>query len=179
MSLAYAILGFLAKSPQTGYDLKTRCFDPSVNYFWAADQAQIYRTLDKLTEDGLVQNEIEYQDTRPNRKVYHITEKGRAELKRWLKTSIPLPMRREPHLVQLFFSDVLSNEEVIALLEEQIRLHRQLHAEYNHIPLPPLDAPMEREDLFGRFTLEFGLRLEQMQIEWLEACIARLREEKT
>src|SRR5258705_13680872 len=54
MSLAHAILGMLQTRPMTGYDLKVECFDNSIAHFWQADQAQIYRTLDKLAEDGLV-----------------------------------------------------------------------------------------------------------------------------
>ena len=47
MSLGHAILGFLNREPMTGYDLKTRCFDDDAAHFWTADQAQVYRTLDR------------------------------------------------------------------------------------------------------------------------------------
>lgn len=177
MSLAHAILGFLHTYPMTGYDLKTQQFDQSVNYFWAADQAQIYRTLDKLAEQGFVQNEIQYQENRPNRKVYHITEQGREEMRRWLTTAIPPAQLRVPHLVQLFFSAGLSKHSVIALLQQQLEFHRQMQAEYKAIPLPPFeDALATRQEMFSRFTLDFGLRYETMYIEWLKACIERLSE---
>ena len=52
MSLEYAILGFLNYQPFSGYDLK-KLFDTSVRHFWPADQSQIYRTLARLTEQGL------------------------------------------------------------------------------------------------------------------------------
>jgi PadR family transcriptional regulator, regulatory protein AphA len=177
VSLAHAILGFLEKTPLTGYDLKTICFDGSVNYFWAADQAQIYRTLDKMQEQGLVESKLEYQENRPNRKVYHITESGRAELTRWLRASQPLPAKREPFLVQLYFSAEQPQEEVIGLLQQQMALHRELLAQYVQVPLPHFDNPdINREEMFARFTLDFGLRLEKTYIEWLEACIKRLHE---
>ena len=48
MSLDAAILGFLREHPRSGYDLKTRCFDDATKDFWTADQAQIYRTLERL-----------------------------------------------------------------------------------------------------------------------------------
>jgi len=50
MSLAYAILNTLQQKEMTGYDLKTSCFDQCIAHLWPADQAQIYRTLDKLVE---------------------------------------------------------------------------------------------------------------------------------
>src|SRR5258707_14862615 len=116
MSLMHAILGFLSYKPQTGYDLKTEAFDDSVAHFWPADQAQIYRTLDKLTEQGLVESRIEIQQERPNRKVYQITEAGRAELEAWLQTFQPVPPHRDPFLVQLFFADELPNDAILEQL---------------------------------------------------------------
>ena len=56
MILARIILGFLALSPMTGYDLK-RHFDSTVGHFWSADKAQIYRTLAQLVADGLAEVE--------------------------------------------------------------------------------------------------------------------------
>jgi PadR family transcriptional regulator, regulatory protein AphA len=56
MSLDYAILGFLNYHPYTGYDLK-KIFDSSVHHFWSADQSQIYRTLARLTDQGLARME--------------------------------------------------------------------------------------------------------------------------
>mgnify|MGYP003565227123 CR=1 FL=1 len=52
MSLKYAILGILNAFPMTGYDLKHQAFDATVRHFWPADQSQIYRTLNRLTERG-------------------------------------------------------------------------------------------------------------------------------
>lgn len=175
MSLPHAILGFLQKEPMTGYDLKTACFDQSVAYFWPADQAQIYRTLDKLADQGFIESHVEIQDERPNRKVYQITESGRAELARWLRTAAPLTAYREPFLVQLFFADQLSNAEAIALLKAQMAAHRERLALYHTIPLPSLDDPAtDRSGVFQRFTLELGLRSEEAVIQWLEDTIAHL-----
>ena len=83
MSLDYAILGFLNYQPCSGYDLK-KLFDTSVRHFWQADQSQIYRTLARLLEQGLAEQEIIEQDDRPDRKVYHITGPGRQALRNWL-----------------------------------------------------------------------------------------------
>ena len=176
MSLAHAILGFLNRRPLTGYDLKVACFDPSVAYFWPADQAQIYRTLDKLNEQGYVESTLEYQDDRPNRKVYSITASGRAELRQWLITPQPLPIHREPFLVQLFFGNELENADIIRLLEGQLALHQQQLATYRAIPLPAVDAPsMSRMLILQRLTLDMGISTEQMCIKWLEDCIEVVR----
>src|SRR5512139_1650768 len=102
MSLEFAILGFLNYHPYTGYDLK-KIFDSSIRHFWPADQSQIYRTLAHLTDQGYVEMEKIPQADRPDRKVYHITDGGRAELLRWLSASPPLGEPRSAPLVQVFF----------------------------------------------------------------------------
>ena len=83
MSLQHAILGFLNYNSLTGYDLK-KILDTSVRHFWAADQSQIYRTLNRLSDRGLVEMEIINQSERPDRKVYSITKAGRDELRDYL-----------------------------------------------------------------------------------------------
>ena len=88
MSLEFSILGFLHYHPYSGYDLK-KAFDTSVRHFWSADQSQIYRTLGRLTEQGLVEMEVVEQTERPDRKVYHITQAGREALSRWLRSTMP------------------------------------------------------------------------------------------
>src|SRR5688572_3144470 len=125
MSLPHAILGILQYYPMTGYDLKTQFFDESITHFWSADQAQIYRTLDKLAEQGWVESQLEIQQDRPNRKVYSITETGRTELRRWLTTDQPLHAVREPLLIQLFFAAQLPNETVVEMLQRQLMAHQE------------------------------------------------------
>jgi len=58
----------------TGYDLKTSCFDQCIAHLWPADPAQIYRTLDKLVEQGWITWHSQIQLDRPNRKVYSVTK---------------------------------------------------------------------------------------------------------
>lgn len=73
MSLEYAILGFLQYKPIFGYDMK-KMFDASIKHFWSADQSQIYRALNKLTNEGLIDIKLIIQDNKPNSKIYNVTE---------------------------------------------------------------------------------------------------------
>jgi PadR family transcriptional regulator, regulatory protein AphA len=173
MSLAHAILGMLHIRPMTGYELKVECFDNTVAHFWQADQAQIYRTLDKLAEDGLVSSEIEIQTGRPNRKIYSLTGTGQAELTRWLHEPQPLPVQRQSFLVQLFFAEQLPDADVLAMLRQQLALHREQLARYQAIfetVFKPL-KPMPRHLQLQLFTLNMGMQQEQAYIGWLEDCI--------
>ena len=172
MSLAHAILGLLQQEERTGYDLKTSCFDQCIAHLWPADQAQIYRTLDKLVEQDWITCTVEIQHDRPNRKVYSVTEAGKAELIRWLQCPQPLPTVREPLLVQLFFAAQLPNEAIIHLLEQQIAARHEKLAECETIELPTLgDKSASREQIMQRLVLELVIRREQAYIDCLKTAI--------
>lgn len=176
MSLAYVILGLLQQQERTGYDLKNECFNQCIAHVWQADQAQIYRTLDKLEAQGWITSTVEIQHDRPNRKVHCITEAGEAEFARWLQTHQPLPILREPLLAQLHFAAQLPNEAIIHLLEQEFAARCKKLAECEAISVPFLDneaAP--REQKMHRLVLELVTRREQTYLDWLKDAIKVIR----
>jgi len=178
MSLPHAILGFLSYQPMSGYDLK-KMFDISVQHFWPADQSQIYRTLQQLADKGWAELEVVAQEDRPDRKVYHITEAGRAELRRWLTGPLKAQDQRSPHLVQVFFAGQLSDDEILPMLEGRAAAMRGLLERYAQVPAlcqpykETIGAP--RDVFFWMLTLECGVRMAQAQLEWLESVISRIK----
>ena len=175
MSLAHVILGLLQQQERTGYDLKTQCFDDCIAHLWQADQAQIYRTLDKLETQGWIICTLEIQHDRPNRKIYRITEAGEAELTRWLQTHQPLPVLREPLLVQLYFAAYLSDEAIVHLLEQEFEARRKKLAECEAIAASTLgDLQRSREQKLHRLVLELAIQREQTYLDWLKGAIATL-----
>ncbi|MFN6515418.1 MAG: PadR family transcriptional regulator [Nostoc sp. CreGUA01] len=179
MSLAHVILGLLQQQAMTGYDLKTSCFDQCIGHLWPADQAQIYRTLEKLVEQGCITCNIEIQSDRPNRKVYSVTESGEAELVRWLGIHQPLTIVREPLLVQLHFAAQLPNEIIIHLLEQQLAARNERLAKCENIDLPLLgDESASREELMQRLVLDLAIRREQTYIDWLKIAINVISQQK-
>lgn len=171
MSLPHAILGLLTLSPMTGYELKHQAFDHSIAHFWQADQAQIYRTLTTLVEAGWVDVTVEIQQERPNRKVHSITEAGREELQRWLLTRQPLPVHREPFLVQMFFAGSLDRQTVLDHLAYQRAQHEAVLERYRQIPLDGReDSRLARDHSFWQLTLDMGMAMEQMYLDWLTRC---------
>jgi PadR family transcriptional regulator, regulatory protein AphA len=178
MSLDYAILGFLNYHPYTGYDLK-KIFDTSVHHFWSADQSQIYRTLARLTDAGMVRMEKQPQEDRPDRKVYHITEQGRAALLKWLAGPPPMEAPRSASLIQVFFAAQLSDEEILAKFEGFAALMRMLLERYDQVPdqITPYQEEIHspREHFFWMLTLENGVRNMRANLEWAESVIARIQ----
>lgn len=175
MSLPHAILGFLHYVPMTGYDLKTQAFDQTVAHFWPAAQPQIYRELERLEQQGWVVRQVEPQEGRPNRHVYHITPAGEAELTGWLAGYQPPPAHREAFLIQLFFAAQLPNAAIRQILQQQLLAHQQRLARLQQIDIPVTPDPLiRRTELLTGMTLDFGLRLEQTYIAWLQDCLRQL-----
>jgi DNA-binding PadR family transcriptional regulator len=180
MSLAHVILGLLQQQERTGYDLKTECFDDCIAHLWQADQAQIYRTLDKLESQGWITCTVKIQHDRPNRKVYRITKAGEAELARWLQTHQPLPVLREPLLVQLYFAAQLPNEVIISLLEQELEARREKLSDCDAIDVSASDDSMAlRDQTMHGLVLELVKRREQTYLDWLEKAIATIRSQLT
>lgn len=132
MSLSHAILGFLNHRPYSGYNLK-KVFDASVRHFWPADQSQIYRTLSRMSQNGWTETEIIRQESRPDRKLYHITAAGREELHRWLTTPLPPEPQRSADMIQVFFAGELSDEEALEIFARAAENIRAGMAQYQQI----------------------------------------------
>lgn len=178
MSLEHAILGFLNYKPYSGYDLK-KFFDTSVRHFWPADQSQIYRTLSKMSENGWVDIEVIPQETRPARKVYHITSIGRQELRNWLVTPLLPEENRSAEMIQVFFAAQLSDEEILAMFEHTAMVMREGLEHYAQIP-GTIEAYAEyttspREFFFWMLTLEVGVHTLKSNLVFLESLIERIR----
>jgi DNA-binding PadR family transcriptional regulator len=178
MSLDFAILGFLNYHPQSGYDLK-KTFDVSVKHFWSADQSQIYRTLSRLTKQGLVEVEKIRQEDRPDRKEYHITEEGRTALIEWLAGPPPVGEPRSAPLIQVFFMGQLSDEEALERFESFAQIMRMVLTRYDAVPEAIEEiyqgVESDRERFFWGLTLENGLANMRANLEWAESVIERIR----
>jgi PadR family transcriptional regulator, regulatory protein AphA len=116
MSIEHAILGLLSIYTLSGYDIK-KMFAGSVALNWSGNNNQIYKTLLKLHEQGLVNCEIQIQETSPARKLYSITDQGVEELRKWVLADPQIPQVRNSFLIQLAWADLLTTAELDNLLE--------------------------------------------------------------
>ncbi|MGF1503593.1 MAG: PadR family transcriptional regulator [Anaerolineae bacterium] len=175
MSLDYAILGLLSIQPMTGYDL-SKHFDSTVRHFWPATQSQIYRHLGKLDDKDWITPEVIPQANRPATKIYHLTETGERALHKWLATAHPLQESREPFLIQVLFANNLSYDEIAEVfaaemtsIEDQLRVYEGIYTHWLH-----RSAPDQRGLYFRLLTLEFGLRSNQVYLDWLRSIHQRI-----
>lgn len=178
MALEHAILGFLDREPMTGYDLKTRCFDTAVGHLWTADQAQVYRTLDRLAARGLVRSRLVPQRGKPDRKVFAITASGRSALSEWLRTPEDPGPLRDPMLLHLALSSGLPDEEILGLLGHARDVYMARLASLrveSATAAPACAAPTPRDAELHSLTLSAAISNARTAVDWVDDCIDRVR----
>ncbi len=175
MSLHHAILGLLETFGQmSGYDLKQH-FSATVSNIWEADLSQIYRSLDRLEVELFVASTPDPTSGR-GRKIYAITDNGRAHLHEWVQQDLQLEVIRNPALLQIFFSRHTPPER----FRQQILDYRQkfieLASNYDQIETMLIDliAKGWENAFFQHLTLLLGKHYTRSTIEWCDEVLARL-----
>lgn len=178
MSLKHGILGFLNYGSMSGYDL-SKAFGSSVQFFWHAQNSQIYLVLDKLEKEHLITHETVMQSDRPNKKVYTVTEDGRQEFLNWLSGTRENATNefKSAFLMKIFFSGNLPPSENLARLKK----FQADCADYlNNMASIPKSIDHYRESvdsyaaLYWGFTADFGHRYLNMCMDWAGDCIRKL-----
>ncbi|MEE1622060.1 PadR family transcriptional regulator [Zafaria sp. Z1313] len=174
MILARLILGLLSLAPMTGYDLKKH-FDSSINHFWNADKAQIYRTLSQLVADGLATVRTVPQENYPSRQEHHITDAGREALHAWLTGPLERQPEREPFLGRVFFAGSLERADVVELLRARRLEAQELRDAYRVLraELEPA-ALADRRSYLMAATLDNGIIHVEAELDWLASVEGNL-----
>lgn len=175
--LKYALLGFLNYVPMTGYQLK-QYMDSSTAHFWHAKLSQIYGTLKALEAEGLITSVVQEQETRPDRRVYTITEAGQRAFSEWLNDPlVETEQVKSSLLLKLFFSARLDPETLIAELRLQHSLHRRQAETYRTETRAVIEGiaaqnpEVQKDAILWEATRRFGEMYEDMYVRWLEETI--------
>jgi PadR family transcriptional regulator AphA len=187
---AYVILGLLSiEGRQSGYDMR-KTIQGSVGYFWGESYGQIYPTLKRLTEEGLIAPSGRAETGqaakgrpakgRGGRQEYSLTGAGHTRLREWLA----LPFRRDPprdeFLLKLFFGRDAGpevselhvrefqeqNRRLLATIEEIGRIGTAKNAEHPHFR-------------YWILTLEYGVAQIRASLEWSERALKTLQQMET
>lgn len=172
---SYVILGMLRKGPKSGYEIKAKA-DISTRFFWAVSYGQIYPELKRLEEAGLIEGVADAGSGR-QRKVFSITESGVEALREWLRRPGELHSElRHEGVLRFFFSDALSSDERMELLEAMRSKHELLREQLTAIVPSAEEAREETGDYLGLLTLETGLAYQELFVELCDRLERRLNE---
>ncbi len=113
-------LSALLQGPASGYEIKKTLEQPPFEHFQDAGFGSIYPALTKLASEGLVEVTEMAQEKRPDKKVYSISDEGRAYFLSTL-THPPAPDRyRSDFLFLLYHGEFLREDQLIALIDQRI-----------------------------------------------------------
>lgn len=175
MSIKYAMLGILAEKDLHGYELKS-IFDAKVGYFWSLNFGQIYSTLDRLEKEDLVAHDRQVQDRRPDRKIYHITPKGREELEAWLSTPVnKVRALRDEFFIKLVFMDKKDQAPVLDLIEKQKALYLKQMSLLTRQKMTLKKNKTNPDTLISELLMDASLSHAEADIKWLTLCEMKIK----
>lgn len=170
----YAILGILGRGPRSGYDIK-KLTDQSTRYFWAENYGNLYPTLHRLEGQGLVTVERQLQDGKPERKVYAITEAGRAVLAAWLSAPTESGQHRNELLLKLFFGSQAPMRVNLEGLRRYRAQQEALLETYREIEVWMKTARADHPDApYELLTLSYGRHEAEALVRWCDESLESL-----
>lgn len=152
------ILGLLLEKSRTGYELN-QVFETVFSHFYKTSYGMIYPNLKKLEKEGLVKKEFVYQEGKPSKNVFSITEKGIEAFKEYLKTDIVPETRESEFLVRMYLGEYVSEDVLKEWIKQEINLKESA--------IKQLEMDYENWKNVMNFTQEisYEIGLEQYKIE--------------
>lgn len=152
----------------SGYDLRKE-MAARMAHVWTADQAQIYRTLSALVEEGCVAVETVAQDRRPDRRLHRILAQGKRELGGWLAKPLTDPPVRNGFLLRLYNGEHLADGDLRALLTVRIgAARRQVAALSSLVETLGADEGRSRAGRLKRASVEHALAHARAELAWAQ-----------
>jgi DNA-binding PadR family transcriptional regulator len=176
MSLRDAVLAALLEGESSGYDL-AKSFDASVANFWMATPQQLYRELDRLAEQGLIQARVVHQERRPNKRMFSLTETGYEAIQQFTARAPKPAVIRDELAVKVLAADAGDAQAVRDFIVERLEWATAKLQRYERFRARLLDGRGEDEYLahterVGPYlTLLRGISFEQENIRWAERVL--------
>ena len=177
MALRDAILAALLEGESSGYDL-AKDFDASVANFWMATPQQLYRELERLAEQGLIQARIVEQERRPNKRMFSLTDAGYEAIRRFTGQSAKPSAIRDELMIKVQAFDVGDAAAVHGLIADRRDRAEAKVERYERLRARILNGRSEEEFLataprVGPYlTLMRGISYEQENVAWAGRALA-------
>jgi DNA-binding PadR family transcriptional regulator len=117
-------LGALHLGDASGYEIKKLFEEGDFSHFYESSFGSIYPALNRLVEDGLAVCTEQLQEKRPDKKVYSLTDKGRAAFAEALKGDPAPDSYRSDFCFMMVFGHLLPPERLAELIDIQAAFYR-------------------------------------------------------
>ena len=165
MNVRTICLAILAHGEATGYDLKKSWQEGPFAYLGGASYGSIYPALAKLQQDGLITSREVIQHGKPVRRVYSLTDAGRAAFVSEM-SGTPEPDEFRSHFgVIALCTPFLERSVVSRVIDERLRQQRA--------NIVMLEAAQKKGTAVG-WLLDWGLTQYKNEVAFIEASRERL-----
>ncbi|MEI5007085.1 PadR family transcriptional regulator [Streptomyces sp. NPDC087659] len=159
------LLALLSRGPAHGYELKQDLEQLLGSAYPQPNVGQIYVTLGRLEKSGLIEGEEIAQSSRPNKKIYRLTDAGTEALRAWFEETADEPRVRDEFFMKLALAPRTGIADQIALINKQRREY--LNTMRN---LSKLSATEDRDNRIAHLLIEGAMLHLQADLDWLERC---------
>lgn len=164
MSDKFAVLGVLNDAELHGYEISKRLKD--LEGFWYISPGNLYKALNSLEKENLVETSRFEEHQGKHRKIYRITAEGRKSFSDWISLPATPPRTRHEAYLKIWFAR--NDQEKARIQFEQIRdFSRQILAMFEHMPELP-------DDSYLGWMMEAGKQHVNLDLEWSLKCLRRL-----
>ncbi|WP_417580597.1 helix-turn-helix transcriptional regulator [Pelagibacterium sp.] len=120
MNVRTLCLSILYTQDASGYEIRKLCTEGNGAYFAEASFGSIYPALSKLEDEGLLTSTIQHQNGKPSKKIYSITEAGRAAFCDALHEPLGEDVYRSPFLLFARFAHLLDQDLVKSRIQDRL-----------------------------------------------------------
>ncbi len=180
---AFVILGLVSETPSHAYSINQRIDERGMRDWTEIGTSSIYKIINKLEEDKLVESYIEEVDNRI-RKIYRITDFGFVILKNKVYKVISEFKGRRDHDYDIALSmyPLLSKEELIRAFKNSVEIIK------NDIEMLNKKEKISRQQSmtqWGMYPLNIKalfvrpIKMMETHIEFINWMLEKIEEEKT
>ncbi|MEU6631929.1 PadR family transcriptional regulator [Streptomyces parvus] len=165
------LLALLSRGPAHGYELKRDLEQLLGAAYPQPNVGQIYVTLGRLEKTGLIEGEEIAQPSRPNKKIYRLTDAGTEELNAWFEETTDEARVRDDFFMKLALASHTGLADRISLINRQRREYLTTMR-----TLSKLSTTENRDNRIAQLLIEGAMLHLQADLDWLERCQEELEE---
>jgi len=173
------VLGLLIIQDLTVYQIN-QAFNSGIALIYSASYGSILSAIKKLISENEITFTEEVENGR-NKKIYHITEKGRARFFQWMQAEIPERKLETIALTKVFFLGLIDSIEtkrniLLSIITAIKGAESQLNSLSHSLSQLQLDENEIKRFGYQLKTLDYGIRSHHLAREWAEELLSELRE---
>ncbi|MDD6038547.1 MAG: PadR family transcriptional regulator [bacterium] len=171
------ILGLLLLKDRTLYEIRKLLSSSSIQLLYSCSTGSIQAAIKKLVTNAYVTAE-EVEEHGRTKKVYTITDAGRAYFEQWINSEFSMESNRNQELTKFYFMGFSKEEFRRERLENHVenlkKAYECLRVVYEEGKKTV--APKELEDVFRYqlLTAKYGMDSAAFQIKWFEETMKEL-----